>query len=324
MRTEVGYALATDGVTVIPVLLNGTPLPRAAELPGELRELTKRQAVPYRSKFATQDTAYLAACLSEFPEIGGVPPRPGPADRPPRRARLFDLRPFADLLSAGRWEEADRESARMLWTAAGGDPGTLRRHLIRTEQIDEIAAEDLDAIDRLWRRHSGDRFGFAPQLDALRRAKGDPRAFAEDIGWFTDRWIFYHEARFTLSAPPGHLPILGPVGGIRPPWKYRLFRHGYVGTSVRLPVELTRYLSDRETVRRVHGRAVDESFGWPEYMQMRAHAGFELVADAFKARARPLRRLLKEAPARRVYFPYAETLSVIWAITRVRLLERLE
>lgn len=308
---------------MIPVLLNGTPLPDVATLPDDLKGITTRQTVPFRSKFAHIDWIPLIERLRDIHGIGKVPPHPGPAVLPPRVSRRLDLQVLDDLLSTRRWEEADRESARMLYAAAGGDPDTSRAHLIRYDQIDDIAPEDLDAIDRLWRHYSDGRFGLTAQLNALRQAQGDLRAFAREIGWYTDRWIFYAEARFKTSAPVGHLPILGPVGGVRPPWRFRYLRDGTMGV-LRMPVELTKYLSDRETVQRVHDRPVDESLGWTEYSRMVSHATFEVVADAFKGRARTLRKLYTEAPARRMVSYYTQLISVVWAITRVRLLDRLD
>ncbi|MEV5414296.1 GUN4 domain-containing protein [Thermopolyspora sp. NPDC052614] len=322
VRTEVARSLAA-GIRVIPVLLNGTPLPLADELPDELKDLSKRQAVPYRTKFGPHDSAYLIARLREIHEIGRLPPYRGPVHLPPRTSRRLDLQPLDDLLTARRWEEADRESARMLWAAAGGDPNTSRAHLIRVEEIDDIAREDLDAIDRLWRHHSDGRFGFTPQLDALRRNRRDLLSFGRAVGWWTDRWIFYSEARFSLSAPRGHLPILGPVGGVHAPWRLRQFRHSY-GTLARIPVELTRYLNDPETARREHAQTVDDSFGWREYMRLHTIATFDLVAAALKGRGRPLRRTLMEAPARRMVSNYTQLISVVWAINQVRLLDRLD
>src|SRR5208337_4315573 len=50
VRIEIGEALARD-IPVVPILLDGAPLPHADQLPGELKELCDRQAgfIEYRT-----------------------------------------------------------------------------------------------------------------------------------------------------------------------------------------------------------------------------------------------------------------------------------
>ena len=73
-------------------------------------------------------------------------------------------------------------------------------------------------IDQLWRKYSGDRFGFSLQLqiylsvggnlDALRSLNTEIlHRLGEKIGRYQEkRWIESEEANFSLSAAVGHLP----------------------------------------------------------------------------------------------------------------------
>ncbi|WP_328855121.1 GUN4 domain-containing protein [Microbispora hainanensis] len=321
VRTEVALSLAA-GIRVIPILLNNTPLPTAEQLPDDLKELSKRQTIPYRTKFGHRDCAHLVDELREIYEITRVQPQSGPVQLPSGTSRRLNFQVLDDLLASRRWEEADRETASLLWAAAGGDPNTSRAHLIEPDQVDGLARDDVRSIDLLWRHRSDGRFGFTPQRDALRQAAGDLIAYGSAVGWRTNRWIFYAEAQFSLGAPRGHLPILGPIGGIRPPWKLRQIRDGY-GSMGRLPIDLARYLRDPTWAEQVHARPVDESFGWQEYSEMASLAMFEVYADAAKLQGRRLRKILTEAPARRMFANYTQLISVVWAINRPRLLDRL-
>lgn len=173
VRTEVALSLAA-GIRVIPILLNNTPLPTAEQLPDDLKELSKRQTIPYRTKFGHRDCAHLVDELREIYEITRVQPQSGPVQLPSGTSRRLNFQVLDDLLASRRWEEADRETASLLWAAAGGDPNTSRAHLIEPDQVDGLARDDVRSIDLLWRHRSDGRFGFTPQRDALRQAMRRP------------------------------------------------------------------------------------------------------------------------------------------------------
>ena len=69
VRNEIGKALER-GIRVIPVLVGGAVMPRADELPDELRALSERQAVDIRDSHFHADAQQLADA-----------PAPGPARR---------------------------------------------------------------------------------------------------------------------------------------------------------------------------------------------------------------------------------------------------
>lgn len=66
VRTEVRTALER-GLTVIPVLVGGAKMPNADELPPDIRDLGRRQAVEIRDAKFAQDAQKLIDRLSELP-----------------------------------------------------------------------------------------------------------------------------------------------------------------------------------------------------------------------------------------------------------------
>jgi hypothetical protein len=77
IRIEIGTALARD-VRVIPVLVDGANLPTAADLPGDLEMLTRRQAVELRDARWAADIESLYATLDRVL----TPPAPVPVPSP--------------------------------------------------------------------------------------------------------------------------------------------------------------------------------------------------------------------------------------------------
>jgi hypothetical protein len=240
-----------------------------------------------------------------------------------RSATTLELRPLRDALRGVRWEEADRESARLLMRAAGADPDRVGNLMIRPEQAPLLRHADLAAIDELWMRYSDGRFGFTPQLRRLHNARGDIAHFADLVGWRDGRWILYAEAQWSSAAPPGHLPILGPVGGVAPPW-----RMSY-GRQLAAPWQLAGgvayralgYHRDRSAMARATADIpVDETFGWPAYNRLAAITMADVLASAARGRLRPLAAVYQEAPLRRLATSYTSLLSVVWCTTRVPLL----
>lgn len=66
VRREISLALATPGLTVVPVLLGGTKLPATALLPSELAPLTKRNAFELSDKRWRHDCDTLLAALEQL------------------------------------------------------------------------------------------------------------------------------------------------------------------------------------------------------------------------------------------------------------------
>lgn len=130
-----------------------------------------------------------------------------------------DYNPLRALLAAGKWKEADRETARTMVKAAGKKE---EGYFSFSEEIDNLSCEDLRIIDKLWLKYSDDKFGFSvqnkiyaeeggsydPGMDAFHQDVGDFN-FTARVGWLDEdgfSLIEYEEYLFNLQAPKGHLP----------------------------------------------------------------------------------------------------------------------
>jgi len=102
VRIEIESALRRPGVRVIPVLIDGAAMPQAAELPGELAQLSTRQGVKISASAFARDTDELIGWLrdivnppAEVPHRPAPPHRPqhGPATPPPSAAKPPPAKP---------------------------------------------------------------------------------------------------------------------------------------------------------------------------------------------------------------------------------------
>ena len=158
-------------------------------------------------------------------ELNPIPsptPRPSTTTSPARESTLIsavtgvDYTPLHDLLAAGKWKEADKETRRTLLQAADRE----REGWLRRKDIDKFSCEDLRIIDQLWRKSSQGRFGFSVQkeiyqnLDGKRKYNQEAKGiFGDRVGWRKrGRWLDYSELIFNLNAPKGQLPVVR-VGG---------------------------------------------------------------------------------------------------------------
>jgi hypothetical protein len=81
VRFEIESALSRKGVLVIPVLTDNAPMPRAGELPGELAQLSMRQAVKVSADGFTRDVEDLIDYLKKI--IDPPTQQPPPTRQPP-------------------------------------------------------------------------------------------------------------------------------------------------------------------------------------------------------------------------------------------------
>jgi type II secretory pathway pseudopilin PulG len=91
-----------------------------------------------------------------------------------------------DYLKSGKWEEADRETLKIMLRLAGRE----KEGWLDVVSIEKLSGEALRIIDRLWVKYSNDRFGFSVQkriwksvggnLDADDRIR---QAFSDRVGW---------------------------------------------------------------------------------------------------------------------------------------------
>ena len=112
-------------------------------------------------------------------------------------------------LAAKDWQAADRETDRLLQTAAGITPGRA----IAIDDIDKIPSRDLRTIVTLWDEHSHGRFGLGHQARLWHSLGRDNARFAAAVGWSRrGQWLGYGELSFHDEAPAGHLPTWGRRG----------------------------------------------------------------------------------------------------------------
>ena len=118
-------------------------------------------------------------------------------------ARYADL---ARYLKNGQWKEADDETYRLMITEVGKDEGQW----FDPEDLLKFPCEPLKAIDELWVKHSGGKFGFSVQKEMYLKCGGILdgeyhgeawRKLCQMNGW---NWV---EVKYDLKSPKGHLPI---------------------------------------------------------------------------------------------------------------------
>lgn len=141
------------------------------------------------------------------------------------------LSQLQNLLVAKNWQEADRETRRVMLAIAGADK---RDGLLLTQQdIQIFPCNNLINIDRLWLYYSQRHFGFSVINDIYQQVQGNYPLLAETVGWrIGDRWLNYEDLIFDISAPVGHLPVTWLVPTTF--WMYWQARFARVGWELLL------------------------------------------------------------------------------------------
>ncbi len=114
------------------------------------------------------------------------------------------------LLAAGKWQEADTETAALMLKASG------REGWLRVADVEKFPVQELRTIDKIWREYSGDRFGLTVQKriwqNVVDTHKTEWKAwccFGDAIGWrVKGNWLAHSSLNFTPEAPAGELPAL--------------------------------------------------------------------------------------------------------------------
>lgn len=130
----------------------------------------------------------------------------------------IDYSNLRNLLAAQKWQEADRETTRlMLRGAKREEKGWLHR-----ESIEGFPYEDLHTIDQLWVKYSNGQFGFSVQqriYENVRENSEDEsevwQAFRDMVNWVKKGEKFeYSHLIFSEKAPEAHLPVVGLFVGL--------------------------------------------------------------------------------------------------------------
>lgn len=151
-------------------------------------------------------------------------------DRPEPRVKwaleLFsdsgiNYRRLKNLLTSGQWQEADRVTTAIMQSICGVQASKR----LNPEHIRDFPARDLQIINHLWTKHSGNKFGLTIQQQIWRNCeqrrwdKGEVWIlFGDRVGWrirdlftFVDRWRRYEELDFSTRAAVGHLPYISGI-----------------------------------------------------------------------------------------------------------------
>ncbi|MEM1172440.1 MAG: GUN4 domain-containing protein [Cyanobacteria bacterium P01_H01_bin.35] len=144
-------------------------------------------------------------------------------------ARGVNYEKLRDLLAAGKWEEADIETHKVMLKVAGRE----KIRWLDTTSIDNFPCEDLRTIDKLWVKYSNSKFGFSVQKQ-IYQSLGGTRENGKNIwydvvnqvGWRQGgKWLCYSDLTFSLDTHyTGHLPwCMGRVLNMRAENSMRCF-----------------------------------------------------------------------------------------------------
>ncbi len=133
-----------------------------------------------------------------------------------------DYTRLRDLLAAGNWKDADKETITVILQATGRAASYefIQTLPLRTgieffpfpEFIENCPCSVLHTIDQLWVKYSNGRFGFSVQKRIWDSVGHKRHKFGDHVGWIkgwwrNKHWILSHELTFDTSAPVGHLPF---------------------------------------------------------------------------------------------------------------------
>lgn len=131
------------------------------------------------------------------------------------------------LLKAQKFQEADNETNKIMIEVANKQ----NEDWLTTEDAEKFPCQELVTIDKLWLKYSGGKFGISVQQEIYQNLGGTGqldtdvwRSFGERVGWRVNKQFLNHsKLNFSLSAPNGHLPVIGELtmgrwfGNVFPP-----------------------------------------------------------------------------------------------------------
>lgn len=127
----------------------------------------------------------------------------------------IDYRPLQGALAAQNFEEADEITRDKLCELAG--PGARQRQWLYFTEVENFPSLDLHTINALWWLHSWGNFGFSVQRRLWLTTGKEFTKLWPKIGWKSGNvWTRWPNGfTWDLSAPPGHLPLLNQLRGVR-------------------------------------------------------------------------------------------------------------
>ncbi|MEA5583219.1 GUN4 domain-containing protein [Nodularia harveyana UHCC-0300] len=107
-------------------------------------------------------------------------------------------RQLLEHLAAGKWQEADEETDKMMLKVANRE----REGRLDVESIEKFPCSDLRTIDELWIQYSEGRFGFSVQKRIYEAQGKDWWKIIDALEWSSDGG----SVKYNIKAPMGHLP----------------------------------------------------------------------------------------------------------------------
>jgi serine/threonine protein kinase len=119
-----------------------------------------------------------------------------------------------DLLTAQKWEEADKETYEVMIKAVGKRLGDW----FTSDELLNFPCQDLSTIDQLWVKYSQEKFGFSVQKEIYLSVGGKLgsyeyetfKRFYETVG-VVDGVV---DIKYCITPPRGHLPLYPYLFGI--------------------------------------------------------------------------------------------------------------
>lgn len=123
----------------------------------------------------------------------------------------IDYSTLSELMAAGQWQQADRETDRILLRLSQRQ----QEEFLDLASIRSLPCIDLQTLDQLWTRFSDGQFGFGVQMTIWARSNEIFTLFADRVGWReNNRYLNYHD--LTVDRPrskQGTLPFASVLRG---------------------------------------------------------------------------------------------------------------
>ncbi|BAY21034.1 hypothetical protein NIES2100_07790 [Calothrix sp. NIES-2100] len=164
--------------------------------------------------FASQPAVYVSPVIAQ-PQYQSTATITEPAIDYPSSEPGINYQRLTELLAAGDWKAADRETLTLMLKLAKQE----KVGWLDIEAINKFSYTDLCIIDQLWVKYSQGRFGFSVQKRIWSSIDGQADAdyqtwskFCDRIGWRVNKnWLFYSDLNFADNAPEGHFPAAANV-----------------------------------------------------------------------------------------------------------------
>jgi molybdopterin converting factor small subunit len=129
-------------------------------------------------------------------------------------ADVYRFKRLQELLAAGDWQQADRETIQVILSVTKAPD----LESISPNDVRQFPCNELHVIDRLWTNYSQGRFGFSVQAQLYQSVGGSLETtiaqdysvieqFGDRVGWRVNgNWQKCDDLDYTLNAPMGCHP----------------------------------------------------------------------------------------------------------------------